>query len=134
MTGLPRGLLDTSVFIAGETGRSIDLELLPDASALSVVTLAELTAGVLAARDTATRALRLATLERLASMELLSIDEAAASAWARFRVHLAEAGRRLNVNHVWIAATAVAHGIPLVTLDRDFDALAGQLGLTVIQL
>lgn len=134
MSGLARGLLDTSVFIGGETGRALDLELLPDASAVSVVTLAELTAGVLAAEDTATRAVRLATLDRLGTMEVLSINEAAAAAWARFRVHLAETRRRLNVNDVWIAATAVAHGIPLVTQDRDFDALDGTLGLRVIQL
>lgn len=134
MSGQARGVLDTSVFISGETGRALDLELLPEASAVSVVTLAELTAGVLAAKDTATRAVRLATLDRLGVMELLAINEDAAAAWARFRLHLAETRRRLNVNDVWIAATAVAHGIPLVTQDRDFDALDGVLGLTVIAL
>jgi hypothetical protein len=37
-----KGLLDTSVFIAGEHGRSLATERLPDEAAVSVVTLAEL--------------------------------------------------------------------------------------------
>lgn len=57
-----RGVLDTSVFIAGESGRRLDEDRLPDESAVSVVTLAELQAGVLAARDTATRAVRMGPL------------------------------------------------------------------------
>jgi predicted nucleic acid-binding protein len=43
-----RGLLDTSVFIAAESGRPLDEERIPEEAALSVVTLAELQAGVLA--------------------------------------------------------------------------------------
>ena len=43
------GVLDTSVFIATETGRGLDESLIPDELATTVVTLAELNAGVLAA-------------------------------------------------------------------------------------
>jgi len=57
-----RGVLDTSVFIASESGRPLKEDLLPEEAAVSVVTLAELQAGVLAARDTQTRARRMATL------------------------------------------------------------------------
>jgi hypothetical protein len=34
------------------------------------------------------------------------------------------AGRRVNVNDLWIAATAAAHRLPIVTQDADFDLLA----------
>lgn len=54
-------MLDTSVFIARER-RGLSLEALPDELAVSVVTCAELTAGVLAAPDVGTRPRRLATL------------------------------------------------------------------------
>lgn len=54
-----RGLLDTSVFIAQETERALDDSLLPEESAVSAVTIAELQAGVLAAADTNVRARRL---------------------------------------------------------------------------
>jgi len=61
-----RGLLDTSVFVASESGRPIDGDLLPEQGAVSVVTLAELQAGVLAARSTEIRAQRMAHAGRAA--------------------------------------------------------------------
>jgi predicted nucleic acid-binding protein len=134
VSGPAQGLLDTSVFIASESGRALDTSLLPDESAVSVVSVAELHAGVLAAPDTATRARRLGTLDLLRDIAVVSIDEDAAVAWAELRVLLAEAGRRANINDLWIAATALAHSLPVVTQDGDFDALDGLAGLTVIRV
>ena len=127
-----RGLADTSVFIAEESGRALDVGLLPAELAVSVVTLAELTAGVLVAADSGIRATRLATLDALADVEVLPIDESAALSWARLRVHLAETGRRMNVNDLWIAATALAHQLPVVTQDADFQPVEGVAGLSII--
>jgi predicted nucleic acid-binding protein len=129
-----RGLLDTSVFIALETGRSIQGGLLPEESAISAVTVGELQAGVLAASDTDVRARRLATLETLSDIEVLAVDEPVAASWALLRVHLAESGRRLNVNDLWIAATALAHQIPVITQDDDFGPVNGVGGLQIIQV
>ena len=129
-----RGLLDTSVFIASESGRPLDMARLPEESAISVVTLAELQAGVLAAGDTATRAIRMATLDALGDIEVLPIDAPAALAWAQLRVLLAEAGRRINVNDLWIAATAASRGLPVVTQDDDFAAVDGMAGLVVVRV
>jgi predicted nucleic acid-binding protein len=129
-----RGLLDTTVFIARESGRPINTELLPDESAVSVITIAELQAGVLAAADTSTRARRLATLESVADIHALPVDEPAARIWAQLRVHLAETGRRVRINDLWIAAVAVANQLPVVTQDDDFDPVAGVAGLTVIKV
>jgi predicted nucleic acid-binding protein len=127
-----RGLLDTSVFIASESGRSINEALLPEEVAISVVTVAELHVGVLSARDVDTRAKRLATLKAVADVETLAIDDAVAAAWARLRVHLAESERRLNVNDLWIAATALANGLPVVTQDEDFEPIQGAAELVVV--
>ena len=52
MTANP-AILDTSVLIARESGRRLDVDSLPDETTICVITLAELTAGVLAAPDTA---------------------------------------------------------------------------------
>jgi predicted nucleic acid-binding protein len=133
-TVLERGLLDTSVFIARESGRALEVERLPREVAVSAVTVAELHVGVLAARDVDTRARRLATLEAIADVEVLGVDEAVAAAWARLRVHLAEAGRRLNVNDLWIAATALVRGLPVVAQDDDFAPVEGVAGLTVVRV
>lgn len=126
-----RGLLDTNVFIAQESGRQLELDALPDQSYVSVVTLAELEAGVLAAHDTETRHRRLATVQAVAALVPLTVDAAAASHWARLRVLLHENGRRLNVNDLWIAAVALAHDLPVVSQDADFDVLA-ELGLIIV--
>jgi len=129
-----RGLLDTTIFVARESGRPIDEDLLPDEAATTVITLAELHAGVLAAADTDTRARRLATLESVADMHAFSVDEAAARVWARMRVHLAETGRSVRVNDLWIAAVAAANGLPVVTQDEDFEPVRGVAGLAVIKV
>jgi predicted nucleic acid-binding protein len=135
VTGQPtRGLLDTSVFIARETGRPLEQRLLPGELAVSAVTVAELHVGVLAASDLDTRARRLATLEAIADVEVLVVDEAVAASWALLRVHLATAARRLNVNDLWVAATALAHGIPVVTQDEDFGPVEGVGGLEVVRV
>jgi predicted nucleic acid-binding protein len=129
-----RGLLDTSVLIATETGRPLDTNVLPDEVFISVVTIAELQAGVLAATDTATRARRLATLDSVAGLEALPIDSVAAGHWATFRVRLAEEGRQINVNDLWIAAVAAANDLPVVTQDSDYDPLESIGGPHVIHI
>lgn len=134
MTSPSRGLLDSSVLIVSESGRELQADLLPEETLVSVITIAELHAGVLAARDTATRARRLATVEALADLEPLSVDSAAARAWASLRVRLAEVGRRVNVNDLWIAAIAVANDLPVVTQDSDYDPLESIGGPTVIRI
>ncbi len=128
------GVLDTSVFIATETGRGLDESLIPDELATTVVTLAELNAGVLAAATVDVRAKRLATLDAVADIITLPVDEDAARMWARLRVHLAESGRRVRINDLWIAAIAASRGLPVITQDDDFDALEGAASLTVIRV
>lgn len=127
-----RGLLDTSVFIAAESGRPLRQEAMPTESAISIVTRAELRVGVFAAETVAIRDRRIATLEASARFPILPVDVEVDRAWAQMRVYLAVSGRSVNVNDVWIAATAAAHGLPVLTQDRGFDALNGVAGLTVI--
>jgi predicted nucleic acid-binding protein len=119
-----RGVLDTSVFIAREQGRQLDGERLPDESAISVVTLAELEYGVHMAESEGVRARRLATLRALHTTYVaLPIDAEVASAFAALVAKARRAGRRAKVQDAWIAATAVAHGAAVYTQDSDFDAL-----------
>lgn len=125
------GLADTSLFIAEETGRRLRSERLPDRLAVSVVTFGELRAGVLAADTVAVRDRRLATLTRMVALDPLPIDRPVAEAWATLRLALRDAGLRMGVNDSWIAATAIAHGLPLVTQD---DGYLHAPGLEVIHV
>ena len=128
---MSRGLLDTSVFIARE-GRGLETARIPDEVSVSVVTYGELRAGVLAATDLTVRSRRLSTLQLVADLDPLPIDAAVADEWAKLRLLLAEAGRRVNVNDTWIAATALAHDVPVVSQDDDYEILAGISDLRVI--
>jgi predicted nucleic acid-binding protein len=128
------GILDTSVFIASETNRQLNTSLIPDEVATTVITLAELNAGVLAARTAEIRAGRLRTLDAVADMTALPVDEEAARLWALLRVHLAETGRRVRINDLWIAAIAASKRLPVVTQDEDFDALEGVADLAIIRV
>jgi len=125
-------LLDTSVFVALEEGRPVRRDLLPLQSAISVVTHSELRVGVLLAEDIESRDLRIATFEASRRFATLPVDDEVARAWSQMRAYLAASGARVAVNDMWIAATAAAHEMPVLTQDGDFDALNGVAGLTVI--
>lgn len=120
-----RGLLDTSVFIAGEQSRPLAAERLPDEAAISVVTLAELELGVHLASSEPVRGQRLRTLQAAqATYVALPVDTPVASAFAELVAAARQAGRRPKVQDTWIAATARAHAVAVYTQDSDFDELA----------
>ncbi|SHG00745.1 hypothetical protein SAMN05443575_1112 [Jatrophihabitans endophyticus] len=127
-------VLDTSVLIARESGRALDVDALPDRTTVCVVTIGELQAGVLAAPDTATRARRLSTLGAAMTVEALPVTAEAARRWAELRVRLAELGRRAKVNDLWIAAVALANGMDVVTQDDDFDVIALAGGPEIVRV
>lgn len=122
-------LADTSLFIAQEQDRPIAGDP-PERVAVSVVTVGELSLGVLVATGQA-RAQRLQTLRRAEALEPLPITGEVAARWAALRLSLHEGGRRMPLNDSWIAAIAIAHGIPVVSQDDDYDDVPG---LSVIRL
>ena len=119
---MSRGLLDTSVFIAREQRRR--LGDLPDEAAISVITLGELELGVLAAADETARSQRADTLALARAADPIPISEPVMSAFARLVHDCRRVNVRPKVLDALIAATAVAHGLPIVTQDEDFDAIA----------
>lgn len=128
------GLLDTSVLVAAEGGRPLRAESLPESAAISIVTVAELRAGILSAPDLQSRDRRLYTLERISGTAILPVEHKVTQVWAGMRAYLAASGERVSGNDLWIAATAAATGIPVITQDHDFHALSGVNGLTVIEV
>jgi predicted nucleic acid-binding protein len=121
---MTRAIADTSVFIARESGRQLRIDELPDQLAVSVVTVGELRAGVLSAADSSTRVRRLGTFTEALGLAPLPIDEAVAESWAHLRVLLRDESLTMGVNDSWIAATALAHRLPVVTQDTDYVELA----------
>lgn len=117
---MTQALADTSLFIANEAGRPVREDRLPEAIAVSVITIGELRAGVLAADTIAVRDARLATLTNALALDPIPIDQSVAEAWATLRLALRDQGMRMLVNDSWIAATAISLGIPVVTQDDDY--------------
>ncbi|MBA2522565.1 MAG: PIN domain-containing protein [Solirubrobacterales bacterium] len=120
----PVGLADTSVFIARESGRPIGS--LPRRVSVSVVTVGELQLGVLAATDRETRARRAGTLALARRSDPIAISEAVMAGWAQLTHACVAAGiaRKVRLMDALIAATALEHGLAVVTQDDDFDLIA----------
>ena len=118
------GLLDTSVFVARENGRP--LGTLPGRVAVSVVTIGELQLGVLNATDDDARARRADTLALARAADPLPITEAVMVAWARLVAdcRAQDIHRTVKLTDALIAATAVEHGLHVVTQDGDYDQIA----------
>ena len=118
---MARAILDTSVVIALGDDEAL-LDALPDSSAISVATLAELHFGVGLAKAAAVQALRLQRLGAIeAAFDALPIDAAVARAYAPVAHAVRASGRkpRRRVMDLWIAATALVHAVPLLTRNPD---------------
>lgn len=110
-------LVDTSVILASELPAGTELD---GGWAVSAVSVGELETGVLIAGNRTLRAGRLRRLSSvLAAAPVIDIDRAVASRYAELR----SATGRVPSNDMWIAATALAHDLTLVTSDRRQAAL-----------
>ena len=124
MSAAKVGLLDTSVFIAREDGRP--LGVLPERATISVVTIGELQLGVLSAGDDGIRARRADTLSLARAADPVPISEAIMVTWARLVADCRAAGihRAVKRTDSRIAATAIEHGLPVVTQAGDYEKIA----------
>lgn len=124
-------LIDSSILIAHERGQldiTAHLEGREDEEFfVSVVTASELLHGVHRAQDAGVRARRSAFVEALLErFPLLGIELSTARTHARLWADLAAAGTPVGPNDLWLAATAVTHGLTLVTANlRAFRRVPG---------
>lgn len=123
----PRGVLDASTVLL--LGRIEDPQSLPAEIHISAITLAELSVGPLVATSDAERAARQAHLQQAeADFEPLPFDGAAARAFGGVAASLRSAGRKPTARayDALIAATAIAHDLPLFTCNPDdFRGISG---------
>ena len=128
-----RGVLDTNAVIA--LPRIEDATHLPEEPLITAVTLAELSVGPLVASTDEERASRQAHLQQAESdFEPLAFDAAAARAFGQVAASLRRSGRKSAARSydAMIAATALAHGLPIYTCNpTDFEGIDG---LTVVAI
>jgi predicted nucleic acid-binding protein len=118
-----RALADTSVLIGLEAARFDSGQFNDFEWGISAISLGELRLGVLQAQSPEAVSRRLSAYQLAQQFEALAVDEAVSEAWALLISRLRADGRKVPVNDSWIAATAIAHRVPIVTQDSDYDAM-----------
>jgi hypothetical protein len=120
-------VLDTSTLLL--LPRLESAALLPDEPLITAITLAELSVGPLVASDDEERAARQAHVQQAeADFDPLPFDARAARCFGRVAASLRRAGRktRARAYDAMIAATAMAHGLPVYTCNPgDFAGIEG---------
>src|SRR5437870_2773824 len=106
---------------------------LPESAAISVLTLGELRAGVLLARDDETRARRASALAAVRSTFLaLEVDERVADRYGEVLAAARRERQRAKATDLLIIATALAHDRALHTRDDRQARLARAVGARIV--
>jgi tRNA(fMet)-specific endonuclease VapC len=121
-------LIDTSVLVDSERGGAALLRVpADDEHAISVITVSELLHGVHRAPDGRRRTQRQAFVEQvLAELEAIPATPAVARVHAEIWAQLEASGETVPPHDLWVAATALAHGMRVATTNgRDFARVPG---------
>jgi tRNA(fMet)-specific endonuclease VapC len=125
-------LLDTNVYTAFKNGDAGVVSLLQRAERilLSTTVLGELLSGFkLGAKEQR----NLDELNRFLDaprVEFVPTDQATAAFYAEVYSRLRRKGRPIPTNDIWIAASALQHGVAVCTRDPHFQAIDGLLVVT----
>lgn len=127
-------LIDTSVLIDIERqGGALEDAVGAQKRAISVITVSEFLHGVHRVAGEAERLRREAQVERLLdSIEAIPITDTIARIHARSGAALERAGTPISPHDLWIAATALSHGMAVATANvRDFERVPGLVVIPV---
>lgn len=120
-----RYLLDSNILIELFRGNASVQERLDSEAQIfvSVVALGELYHG---AGKSQKKDRNLAQVDAFASrVSILSCDHETARSYGGVKSRLEKRGQRIPENDIWIAATALQHGLTLATRDAHFGAVEG---------
>ncbi len=118
-----RFLLDTNIIISLFDGNTYIADRLNESSEIytSTIVIGELYVGIYRVSNKAKHLKKLKAFLELCT--LLDIDEATAEYYGQCKAQLYKKGKPIPSNDVWIAATALQHGLTLVSNDKHFTEL-----------
>jgi tRNA(fMet)-specific endonuclease VapC len=121
-------LIDTSVLVDAERGGGALGRVPADGEhSISVISVSELLHGVHRAGDGSRRLQRQVFVEDvLSALEALPITLGVSRIHAELWAQLEAAGEIIGAHNLWIAATAIAHGLHVATTNaREFERVSG---------
>lgn len=120
-------LIDTNIYIEAMRGTEEIVEKLKivDTIGISAVSIGELLSGVKLQDKPEKYADQLKEFLDSPRVEFLNLTYTTADFYSEIYVKLRKAGTPIPTNDMWIAATALEHGLFIFTLDKHFDHIAG---------
>ena len=123
---MTRVLLDTSAYSVFMRGQAAIKQALQQADEIyfSPIVLGELLAGFRRGRNRARNERELQTFLSSPRVRGVGLDEETAERYAVIVEGLWKAGTPIPTNDVWIAASAMQYGLPIVTTDAHYQRVA----------
>ena len=124
-----RILLDTNVYTAfkRDDPRAVALIQETDFIGINSVVAGELLAGFICGKKNRETRKQLDRFLDSPRVSMLVVDDNTAEFYASAWKKLRDKGRPIPTNDIWIAASAMQHGLALATLDGHFAAIEGLL-------
>ena len=122
---MSRILLDTSAYSTLFRKHQSTVQQVESAESLYLtpIVLGEVRAGFLLGKRGKENERALREFLQSPRVSILTIDDETAERWAIIAAFLKKNGTPVASNGIWIVASAMQHGLPILTSDRDFQKI-----------
>ena len=126
---MKRIIIDTNFYTAFKKNDAAAVDLLKRVEYIGVNTiiLGELLAGFRCGSREKQNRLELDQFLDSARVETIALDDETAEFYAQVFSELRQKGRPIPSNDIWLAASALQHGLALATFDEHFSSISGLL-------
>ena len=124
-----RILIDTNIYSALKRNVQYVTDILKrvDYIGINTVVIGELYSGFKGGKKEELNKSELDRFIDIPRVDIILIDETTSEFYAHIYLNLKKSGKPIPTNDMWIAASALQHGLALFTLDAHFKSVAGLL-------
>ncbi len=126
---MKRIIVDTNFYVAFKKGNDAAVLTIQRADyiAVNTIVLGELLAGFRCGDKERGNREELDAFLDSPRVDFLLIDDTTAEFYAQIFAELKQRGRPIPTNDLWLAASAMQHGLALATYDQHFNSISGLL-------